>query len=449
MRRTHGKSALVIGGSLAGLLTARILSDYFAQVTVLERDPVQDVPESRKGQAHTRHLHGLLAQGQHIMEQYFPDLGEGLLSGGNPFLDMGQSMRWFCYGGYRARFEFGMKGIVTSRPFLEWHIRRRVLALPNVTLRDSCTVDGLLASENNRRVAGIRIAKAGKGSGTQDLLADLVVDAGGRGSRSPKWLEELGYSKPEESTVTCGAGYATRVYQRDASQPGSQDWILITPEAPREYRSGGALPIEQGRWMVSLGGWHGHHAPTDEEGFRAFAKSLPAPDVYNIIANATPLSGIVSYKFPYSLRRHYEKLEDFPEGYLVLGDAVCSFNPLYGQGMTSAAMQAAALDQLLQEQPGLPGIRKPYFRQVAKVVANPWRTAVGEDFRFPETRGEKAPGTDLINAYIDQVHRATHQDAAIGAAFLRVMNMIAPPASLMSPPVMWRVIRNMARRRLS
>jgi hypothetical protein len=194
--------------------------------------------------------------------------------------------------------------------------------------------------------------------------------------------------------------------------------------------------------MVSLGGWHGHHAAASEQGFVDFAKSLPAPDIYDIITSSIPLSEIVHYKFPASLRHHYEKMPRFPEGYLVLGDAVCSFNPLYGQGMTSATLQAVSLDNLLQERPSLQGISKPYFRKIAKVVDIPWQTAVGEDFRFPETKGEKAPGTDMINRYIDKVHRATHHDPVVGAAFLKVMNMMEPPTSLMSPRIMWRVFRH-------
>lgn len=246
MDKMHGKSALVIGGSFAGLLSARVLSNYFEQVTIVERDVVHDVPESRKGQAQTRHLHGLLAQGLKIVTGYFPDLMDGLLSGGNTLLDMAQTMRWYCYGGYRTRFEFGISGISMSRPFLEWHIRQRVLALPNVTLINGYSVEKLLTNDNRKQVKGRQIVKQGKGTDTENMDADLVLDASGRGSRTPKWLEELGYSKPEESTVTCGAGYATRVFERDVSHPGSLDWVFITPQAPKEYKAGAALPVEQG-----------------------------------------------------------------------------------------------------------------------------------------------------------------------------------------------------------
>jgi hypothetical protein len=252
----------------------------------------------------------------------------------------------------------------------------------------------------------------------------------------------LGYAKPEESTVTCGAGYTTRLYERNAQDPNGKEWVFITPEAPNEYRAGGAFPIENNRWIVSLGGWHGNHAPADEAGFMAYAKSLPAPDVYDIIKRSLPASDIVVHKFPASQRRHYEKLRNFPEGYLVLGDAVCSFNPLYGQGMTAAILQAKELDRLLENRRGnLVGLYKPYFTSIARIIDIPWRTAVGEDFRFPETKGKKAPGTDLINAYVAKVHRATHHDPIVGNMFLRVMNLMAPPTSLFHPQILWRVFR--------
>lgn len=440
--------AIVVGGSMAGLLAARVLSDHFERVTLIERDALPDEPTARKGQPQARHLHGLLAQGLQTMTRYFPDLPAALQEGGATVRDMAETMNWYAFGGYRARFTFGVQAALMSRPFLEWHIRRRVVALPNVAVLDACDVEGLLATDDRTRVTGVQLMRRDGPGQTVALHADLVVDAGGRGAQSPKWLQALGYARPEESSVRCGVGYATRLYRRDPNASSNQDWILITPAAPRERRMGGAFPIEGDRWIVSIGGWHGDHAPSDEEGFRAFAQSLPVPGVYKIISQCEPISDIVVHKFPASLRRHYEKLDRFPDGYLVLGDAVCSFNPLYGQGMTSAALQAAELDALLRERHGaLAGIARPFFRRAAKVIDGPWQSAVGEDFRFPETVGPKAPGTNLINAYVAMVHRATHHDPVVGAAFLKVMNLMEPATSLLRPAMMRRVLASSLRQR--
>ncbi|MGH2543655.1 MAG: FAD-binding monooxygenase, partial [Ardenticatenaceae bacterium] len=257
-----------------------------------------------------------------------------------------------------------------------------------------------------------------------------------------------GYARAEESEVTVRMGYASRLYRRDPAGPHARDWILVTPDATRERRGGGMFPVEGERWVVTLAGRNGDYAPTDEAGFLEFARSLPSPDIYHLIRHSEPLSDIVQHRFPSSLRRHYETLRRFPERYLVMGDAVCSFNPIYGQGMTSAALQAAELDQLLGERGGtrgLHGIAQPYFKRVAKVVDTPWWGAVGEDFRYPETEGPKAPGTDLINAYMVKVHRVSHHDRVVCAAFLKVMNLMEPPTSLFHPRILWRVWRGQSR----
>ena len=442
MKKASEKTALVIGGSMAGLLTARVLSDHFQQVILVEKDRMNSSPESRKGQPQTRHLHGLLARGFQILCHYFPDLPQRLKAEGANIVDIAETMRWYCYGGYRSRFSFGMEGVTTDRTFLECQVRKSVTELPNVKVLDGSGVIGLVTKENRQRVTGVEVKQDdGKQKKTLNLQADLVIDCSGRGSHSMKWLAELGYSKPPESVVNCGTGYATRLYHRNQEELDSKDWIFITPEAPKERRIGGAFPIEGNRWIVSLGGWHGDHAPKDEAGFLEFARSLPAPDIYNLIHRSRPVSDISVYKYPASIRRHYEKLNRFPEGYLILGDSLCSFNPLYGQGMTTAALQAAALDKILQEKGGFrDGMSETYFKCVAGIIDIPWQTAVGEDFRFPETKGKKAPGTDLINAYIAKVHRATHHDPVVGSAFLKVMNMIETPTSLFHPRILWRVL---------
>ncbi|MCL4264353.1 MAG: FAD-binding monooxygenase [Anaerolineae bacterium] len=441
MKANQTKQAIVIGGSMAGLLTARVLSDYFERVTIVERDPVQDQPEARKGQPQTRHLHGLLANGLQIFSYYFPDLPAALAELDIFMGDMGETMRWYTHGGYRMNFHSGLDGVTLSRPQLEFMIRQRVLARPNVTLRDNCAIKQLLTTPDKEQVIGVMVEQRGTVTEQVRLMADFTVDCSGRGSRTPQWLKELGYDAPPESEVKVDVGYATRLYKRDPDDPRGRQWVLVTPDVVNDNCFGGAFAIENGRWIVTMGGWGGNHCPTDEAGFLEFARNLPAPDVYNIISQSEPISEIMTHKFPSSLRRHYEKLSHFPAGYLVLGDTIASFNPTYGQGMTSAAMQVRVLDQILAASPSLNKVAPAFFKKAAKVVDIPWQMVVGEDFRFATTSGVKPPGTDLINRYTAKVNRASHDDEVVGAAFLQVMNLLAPPPSLFKPRVLWRVLR--------
>lgn len=435
--------AVVIGGSMAGLMAARVLSNHFARVTILERDKVNDMPEARKGQPQTQHLHGLLARGLEIMSAYFPELPAALVANGAIISDMGRTMRWYSHGGYRIQFESGLSGALMSRPLLEWQLRRLLLALPNVAIWDECAVVEPVTNAEKSALAGVRVIRRNLGDQQEIVTANLIVDAAGRGSAAPKWLAALGYDPAPVELVTINIGYATRTFRRRPHDLSGANLVMIAAQPPSNKRSGFLFPIEGDRWICTLGGWAGDHPPADEPGYLAFARSLAAPDVYNIISRSEPLTDIQLYKYPASQRRRYEKLQRFPAGYLVLGDAICSFNPVYGQGMTSAALQAAALDQLITEQPKLVGsaeLATKYFERAAKVIDIPWQLAVGEDFRFAETVGHKAPGTDLINAYVNKVYETLHYDTTVYAEFLKVMNLMQPPTSLFHSKVLWRVL---------
>jgi hypothetical protein len=292
-RETH---AIVIGGSMAGLLTARVLSQHFARVTLVERDPLCDTPEARKGQPQARHLHALLGNGSQLLERFFPGLLDELSAGGAVVTDAGETMRWYCLGGYRARLTYGSKTVLASRTFLEWRIRQRVASLPAVSFRDGCAVEGLAASPDRARITGVYLRPPG---GEPELLqADLVIDASGRGAAAPRWLETLGYQAPPEQSVRVNVGYATQTLRRDPDDPVGNFWHFITPEAPAERRVGAVLPVDGERWIVTLGGWFGDHPPTDEAGFLSFARSLPAPDVADLIARCEPLDAIIPRGLP-------------------------------------------------------------------------------------------------------------------------------------------------------
>jgi 2-polyprenyl-6-methoxyphenol hydroxylase-like FAD-dependent oxidoreductase len=285
----------------------------------------------------------------------------------------------------------------------------------------------------------------GEQSGEHFYRAELVIDASGRGTAAARWLQEAGYDHPAESVVRVNMGYATRIYRRRPGDLPGAALLMVTAEGPDDKRSGLAFPIEGDRWIVSLGGINGDHPPLDEAGFLAFARSLPAPDVYNLLLKLEPLSAITPHKFPSSLRRHYERLARFPAGFLVIGDAIASFNPVYGQGMTCAALEAEALDALLAQHAGTPagldGLAQAFFAAAAKLVDIPWQMAVGADFRFPGTVGEKGASVDFVNAYVARVHRATHHDPVVLREFLKVMNLMQPPASLFHPKLLLRVLR--------
>jgi len=233
------KHAIVIGGSLTGLLTARVLSDHFEMVTILERDAVSDAPESRKGQAQTRHLHGLLAQGLLIMKEYFPGIDEELKAGGAFIGDMGEFMHWYQYGNYRLNYKSGLTSMSMSRPFLELHIRRRVVKLPNVTLIDSCAVNELVTTPDKSQVTGVRVTKRSAKNNAEVIEADFIVDASGRGSSTPKWLEALGYARPDETEVKARIGYSTREYRRIEKDENKIRIEMISPTAPAKSQDYG------------------------------------------------------------------------------------------------------------------------------------------------------------------------------------------------------------------
>jgi hypothetical protein len=253
----------------------------------------------------------------------------------------------------------------------------------------------------------------------------------------------LGYERPAESSIKINVGYASRFYRRQPGEERDAIAYLISSTPPHGKRGGVLFAVEGDRWIATLVGFLGDHPPADEPGYLEFARSLPTPDVYSRIRHAEPLSDIVLHKFPSNLRRHYEKMARFPQGYVVLGDALCSFNPVYGQGMTVAAMEALTLAECLRAQTGrdLTGLPARFFKKVSPVVDIPWTMATGEDLRFTEVQGPRAPGADFINGYVAQVHRAAMTDPVVCRAFFNAANLNQPPASLFHPAILVRVLR--------
>lgn len=439
MMTTRDKNAIVIGASMAGLLAARALADHFERVTLLERDTFPAPGENRKGVPQGKHTHVLLERGRQIMETYLPGLTDELSRlGAVTITDASLKIRWFHRGGYHKPGVSGISGVGVSRPTLEAAVRARVLALPNVRAVEGCKVLGPVTTADNNRVTGVRLVRLQAGSAEETMMADLVVDASGRGSRTPSWLEDLGYQRPPVDEVRIGMGYTTCYYRRRPDHIPDLDGIVLMPTPPNR-RLGVMLVQDGNRWVVTIGGYLGDHAPTEYQGFLDAARRLPAPHIYNVIKDAEPLGEPVPYKFRANVRHRYETLSDFPEGYLVIGDALCSFNPIYGQGMTVAALEAVALDECLAD--GRTQLAARFFARAGNIIDVPWDTAVGNDLGYSEIEGLRTPMVRFLNWYIGKLHTAAHTDVRVSIAFLKVINMTAPPPSIMHPRIVWRVIK--------
>ena len=432
-----GGHAIVIGASMGGLLAARALADHFDQVTILERDALPQFCEPRKGVPQGRHTHGLLARGREVLEQLFPDLGQELVAEGAISGDVVDGGLWFNHGYYLHNAPSTLKGLLLSRPMLEGGVRRRLLKLANVQLRERCDALEPVFDRERNRITGVRLqARGAVAEHVETLHADIVVDATGRGSQAAAWLDRLGYAKPREETVRIGVGYMTRLFRRQPEQLNGKVGVIIAACHP-DWRFGALLAQEGERWTVSLGGYIGDHVPGDDEGFLEFARALPKPEIFETIRNAEPLSPIMPYQFSANLRRHYEELSRFPDGFLAYGDALCSFNPVNGQGMTVACIEALILGECLAA--GTQGLAQRFFRKASALIDIPWQIAVGSDLQHPRVQGPRAAQGRFINWYISKLFRAGQQDDVLAARFLEVANLTRQPQALLEPRIALRV----------
>ncbi|HEY5845784.1 MAG TPA: hypothetical protein VIT42_03225 [Microlunatus sp.] len=444
MDKQIGDRAVVLGASLAGLLAARVLAERYALVTVLDRDDLPEAPTHRRGVPHGRHLHALAARGQQSWEELFPGLTAELVGLGAPAGDMLTDARFYLNGHRLSQTHTGLMLLCASRPFLEGQVRTRVRALPNVRFQDQRDVVGLSTTEDGRRVTGARVLRRADGSAEELVAADLVVDASGRGSRTPAWLEMLGYGRPGRDEVRIGLGYATRTYRASLGAFDGKLAILdaATPELPR---TGALQRLEGDRWMLTLAGILGDHPPTDDDGFLAFARSLRFPDIFEAVRDADPLDDPVGFRFPASVRHRYEQLDRFPDGLVVMGDAACSFNPIYGQGMSVAALEALTLRRHLDL--GIEPRPHRWFRDLAHVIDVPWGMSAGGDLLFPGVSDQRPVKFRLLGAYLARLHAAAEDDAELATTFMRVAGLVDAPRSLLRPGIALRVLRRRRTRR--
>lgn len=437
-----GEHAVVLGASISGLLAARVLADFYRTVTLVERDVLPTETAQRRGVPQGRHVHALWPRGSQILDELFPGILTELLDDGCIVWGDGDLSKYdLSFGGHRfirsgsiRDFQQCDAGYYASRPFLENHVRQRVRAIENITLMDGYDMVELTSSADRSRVTGASLTSR-NGDGQRTLTADLVVDAMGRGSRTPTFLAGLGYGRPTEDEVVIRLTYSSQLLR---IPPGMhKELLVLVGPIPGRPTAMALFAYEDNTWMLTAVGLMGQEPPADLAGMLGFIEDFTPPEVLSALRCAEPVGEVSRYRTPSSRWRRYDKMRRFPAGLLVFGDATCSFNPVYGQGMTVAALEAMALNRCLRQ--GVARLPERFFSAAAKPIGVAWQLAMGSDLSLPEVEGPRPLSVRLINRYIDRVQAAAETDTVVAGHFLKVAGFSEPPASLMHPAMMMRV----------
>ena len=440
--------AVVIGGSIAGLTAARILTNHFDSVTVIERTGFPDGLDFPSGVPQARHPHILLLRGQQILEELFPGFGQDLIDGGADKLNFGRDIEMRSPHGWLPHYETDQAAIAASRRLLDHTVYHRLAENPKVIFKANSSVVSICTDDDNERVIGVQIHNRANGR-VEDIPAELVVDASGRSSKAPEWFNQLGFQPPEEQTVNAFPGYATRIFE--IPEAFTDDWkvMYIMPNPPHITRGAIILPMEGNRWHVSLIGMNNDHPPVDEKGFMEFARSLVSTKIYEALQIAKPISRIWGFRRAANRMRRYENLDTYLEGFVALGDAVYALNPVYGQGMTLATIASQLLDEKLAERAedgrtkNFDGLAETFQGELAKALAIPWQTATNEDMRWPDTEGKQElnAGSKFIGGYFNMVIKTMPHSVKVTDTFYQVQHMVAPPTILMKPDILFTVLK--------
>jgi 2-polyprenyl-6-methoxyphenol hydroxylase-like FAD-dependent oxidoreductase len=429
MRMKRFKHAVVVGSGMAGLVTSRVLADYFERVTLLERDAAPADAGPRPGVPQSRHFHGLLPGGLLILAELFPGIQEQLRAAGSllpapdQFYFFRPEGKSYAIGAYmpKPRPDTGERLLyVQTRGLLEYCVRSRVAALGNVELRYEARVEDITAEAG--RVTGVRLAHA-----AEPIAADLVIDAMGRGGKLLQWLDRLGYERPAQNVVNCDFAY-TSVFMQPRAADSFSDVGFFVMSSPTG-RGGGLVRMEHGQWLATVGGRYGDYPPRDLPGFMAFAASTGEPLFRELLAQADAVSEPASYRFEQSVRRRFEQLERFPESVLPIGDAICHYNPLYGQGMSAACRQAMALRRIFEQRTaraqGLDGLWRDFLPEAYQETRAPWLFAALADFRDPRCTGDfPSEEGDLINLLVYVVGQFAAGDAEALATTMAITSSL-------------------------
>jgi 2-polyprenyl-6-methoxyphenol hydroxylase-like FAD-dependent oxidoreductase len=446
-----GERAVVLGASMGGLLAARVLADFFDTVTLVERDELADDPAVRRGVPQGRHVHVLLARGAQILDELFPGFLNELVADGAPVWDDGElSDLHLSFGGHEilrsgqiAREPKALAVYMPSRPFLECHVRRRLQAMSNVTILAGHEVIELMSTADRGRVTGVRVVNR-DGGAEQELTAGVVMDAMGRGAHTPTFLERLDYGRPVEDHIVMHTNYVSQLLR--IPQGTLKEMLVDIGPAPDRPAGMFLTGYENDTWMFTVFGMAGHEPPRDLAGMLSFAQEYCPAHLIAAIRAAEPIGEVAHHHMPSSQWRRYDKMAQLPDGLLVCGDAICSVNPIYGQGMTLAALEVATLRECLRD--GGSDLPRRYFRASAKPIGVAWQMVASSDLTFPAVAGRRSRLMRVTTRLLDWALTACESDLDVAVRFFKVNGLIYSPIRLLHPAFVYRVaVVNVRRRR--
>ncbi len=441
--RKRDATAVVLGAGIAGLASARVLSNHFETVYLVDKDALGDASNSRKSVPQGAHIHLLWSGGMNILKHWFPDLGKELEQTGSTKFDTSAQMRWYHQGVWKLRHRSELEVYAQSRPFLERALLDRVEALPGITVLPRHQLKSLMLNDQQDTLEGIELESLDS-SELLSIETGLVIDATGRSAATLQQLRSKGFQMPEEETIQVDIGYATCVFEQPESDATDWSALVVYPEAPISHRLGVIFPIENKRWIVTLVGLRGHYLKEpDFQSYLDFAASLDKPEVYEAITKAKPVSPVQLIRYPNQNRRHFRELSDYPAGLIPVGDTITSLNPLYGQGMTVAIKQAQLLDECLESQPEKilgKKLQQQYLNAIEPIVDDAWLLGSMSDFLYPETSGKRPPFYGVVKWYLTRLLVLSSEDEVIQQSFMRVIHLQARVRSLLRPSVLLRVL---------
>ena len=436
------RRAVVVGAGIGGLSVAGALARYFEQVDVFERDRLTAAIGSRSGTPQDRHPHGLLAGGLQALGGIFPGFERDLANAGAVPVRFPRDVRYERPDvGPLPQRDFGLSVLCASRPLIELVLRRRVQAIANVALRPACRVTEIMPATAGGAVRGVRF-DAGSGR-SQTLAADLVVDASGRGALTLALLDALGWERPEVSEVGVDIAYATAVVPVPAHAPPDWKFLLTLPDPPVLGLNAVLLPAEGDRWMVLIAQRGAAARLESWDAFLEASRRLITPTLYHALRHAEPPESIRHYRFPASVWRHFERLPRLPRGVLPVADALCRFNPVYGQGMSVAAKQARLLQDGLRRAAAasdpIAAAQAAFMAEVGSVLQTPWSMSTFADLVFPATRGARPEKFEEGRRFEAALFRAAVADPVVHRAMIEVGQLLQPDSRLQEPDMLWRI----------